>query len=140
MKRIVTLAFFTALGIGFYSCAPTTNVQDTTTLLSAPSTMALTVAAPKDSSSISLSCGCPFGPLDINSGPLTITGYGDTTVIKFSFKESIGTLLSIHTLLAHISFADTSKSPHSSSSWIALYFLDQGQYPLYDTIRVNATY
>jgi hypothetical protein len=136
----VALGIFVALAIGFDSCAPTTNAQDTTTLLSTPSNLALTADTAMASSSISLSCGCPFGPLDINSGPLMIVGYGDTSVIKFSFARSIDSLAYFHTLNAAISFADTSKSPGSSSSWIALYFLDQGQFPLYDTIRVTANY
>jgi hypothetical protein len=44
-----------------------------------------------------------------------------------------------HTLVATIS-PSTLKSSGSSTSWIALYFLDLGQYPRYDTIRVTATY
>ncbi len=146
MKKIISLALFAvlvaAMGTGTNSCAPssTTNAPDTTKLVANPSSIALTVAAPKDSSAITLSCGCQFGPFDVNSGPLQITGYGDTSVIKFSFEQPLNELLNTHTLYASISFPDTAKSPGSSTSWIALYFDNLGQYKLYDTIRVTATY
>lgn len=144
MKKIIAYLFstalFAALVMGFNACAPTSPPQqDTTTLDAAPSSMALTRADSMQSSSISLSCGCKFGPLDLNSGPLTITGYGDTSVIHFSFSDSIDSLAFAHTLVATIS-PSTLKSSGSSTSWIALYFLDLGQYPRYDTIRVTATY
>jgi hypothetical protein len=144
MKKIITYAFSTALFVAlvvlFYSCAPTAPPeQDTTTLDAAPSSMALTRADSMQSSSISLSCGCKFGPLDLNSGPLKITGYGDTSVIHLYFADSIDSSAYNHTLVATISPSALTSSG-SSSSWIALSFLDDGQYPLYDTIRVTATY
>ncbi len=144
MKKAINLVFsaawFVAMGIYFSSCAPSAPPQqDTTTLLSAPPTLSLTRMDSTQSSAISLSCGCPFGKLYINSGPFMVTGYGDTSTIKFSFKETLDTLVNIHTLYASIT-PSVLPSPGSSSSWIALYYNDYGQNPLYDTIRVTATY
>ncbi len=144
MKKIIiyalSTALFAALVVVIYSCAPATPPeQDTTTLDAAPTSLALTRADSIQSSSISLSCGCKFGPQDLSSGPLLIKGYGDTSVIHFSFADSIDSLAYNHTLNATISPSALASSG-SSTSWIALYFLDDGQYPLYDTVRVTATY
>jgi hypothetical protein len=144
MKKINSLLFaaalFAAIGITINSCAPTDpNEQDTTTLLTTQSSLSLTAADSTDSSFISLSCGCKFGPVVLTSGPLKLyTQYGDTSVIHFSMND-IDSSLYTHTLRA--AFSPTAlKSPGSDTAWIVLYFLDEGKYPLYDTIRVIANY
>jgi hypothetical protein len=144
MKKIISLAFstalFAALVMGFNGCAPTAAPeQDTTVIQSAPSSLSLTRTDSLQSSSISLSCGCKFGPFYVSSGPLKVIGYGDTSVIHFFFADSIDSLAYNHTLVATI-VPSALTSSGSSTSWIALYFDDLGQYPLYDTVRVTATY
>jgi hypothetical protein len=143
MKKINSFVFytalFTAIGAVFNSCAPTAPIeQDTTTFFTTSSSLSLTATDSVASSSISLSCGCMFGPLDVTSGPLKVVAYGSTSVIHFSYKD-IDTLLYTHTISASI-FPSTLKSPGLDTAWIALYFLDEGKYPLYDTIRVIASY
>jgi hypothetical protein len=152
LKRIITLALFAAfgaaVGTGTNSCAPPESLQqDTTRLVSNPLSDTLTRMDSSQSAAINLTCFCPFGPPDTISksnpvtiaGPLIVTGYGDTSIIRFSFNEPLTAPIISHTIYASIDPAAL-KSAGSSSSWIAFYYLHNGVKQLYDTIRVTANY
>jgi hypothetical protein len=138
MKKLVIIAFFALIaavvGANCNSCAPTSpNEVDTTKLISAPSSATLTRSDSTASFSVSLTCGCNFGPL-------IVTGYGDTSKIHFRFNEPLtDATINIHTIIASI-FPTSITGSGSDTSWIALYYLHNSTYHLYDTIRVIANY
>ena len=138
MKKIISLAFFAALvaaiGTGTNSCSPTQPLEvDTTKLISAPSSAILTRPDSTASFSVALTCGCNFEPL-------VVTGYGDTSKITFRFKEPLNTQgINIHTIIATFN-PSTIVGTGSDTTWIALYYLHNSTYNLYDTIRVIANY
>jgi hypothetical protein len=140
VKKILTLfvstGLFAALGTA-NSCAPTApNETSTTTLVSVPSSLALTRSAPSQNASIGLSCGCSF--------PLSVFGYaGDTSVIHFSvgelpdstvhtvsawFDPSLLTGSGVDSALIILTTPNDSVSPSRPGN------------PLYDTLRVRAAY
>ena len=138
MKKLVILALFTMIaavvGANCNSCAPTSpNEVDTTKLISAPSSATLTRTDSTASFSVGLTCGCNFGPL-------VVTGYGDTSKIHFRFNEPLtDATVNIHTIIASISPTSIVGSG-SDTSWIALYYLHNSIYKLYDTIEVIVNY
>lgn len=136
MKKLALSALL--FGAIFGSCAPTApDTPDTVILESAPSSATLTRTNTSVSMGLSLNCGCEFGPFNNIAGPLEVTGYGDTSVIKFSLNEPLSKDTTIHTVYATIAPPATSGT---SSSWIAFYYLHNGTKQLYDTIRVTANY
>ncbi|HZK75575.1 MAG TPA: hypothetical protein VFD13_01590 [Candidatus Kapabacteria bacterium] len=141
LKKILTFVLstgvFVLLSAGFNSCAPTAPNAPATTLISAPSSLTLSKADSSASSSIGLSCGCTF--------PLTVIGYGDTSIIHFSFAEKLDSKLTTHNLSARI-IPSSLSSPGTASSWIRLSTPNDSVTPstpgtpLYDTINVTASY
>ncbi|HEX5315565.1 MAG TPA: hypothetical protein VFX22_02850 [Candidatus Kapabacteria bacterium] len=140
VKKILNVVLFAGvfgvIGFSFNSCAPTAPSETSaTTLISAPSSLALTSAALSGSSAIALSCGCPFN--------LSVMGYGDTSIIHFSFAERLDTLISTHHLNANI-IPPSPAVGDTVSSWIALATPHDSVSPsnrgtlLYDTVRVTA--
>jgi hypothetical protein len=149
MKKIISLALIAAIGFGANSCSPTepTAIQPVK-LISDPSSDTLTRSDSSNTVALVLNCGCPFGsddtisryPVSTVAGPLFVSGYGDTNIIHFSFKEPLTTTTGVHTIIASIE-PTTLKSSGSSSSWIAFYVLPSADTtPLYDTIRSTAIY
>ena len=121
------------------SCAPTAPKETgTTSLVSTPSSLTLTRTDSSQSSVTGLTCGCSY--------LLSVTGYGgDTNVIHFSFAERRDTLITLHTVIVTI-HPSTLVGSGKDSAWIALYTPNDSinpatrGTPLYDTLRVNATY
>ncbi len=125
-------------GVTSESCAPTAPPDNgIVSLVSTPSSLALTRTDSSQGSSTGLTCGCGFF--------LSVLGYGgDTSVIHFSFGERRDTLITIHNVIATFNPSRLAGTG-SDSAWIALYTPNDSTQtnpgtPLYDTLRVKATY
>ncbi len=133
----ILAVFFTA---SFISCAPSNSVGSSTALNSAPSSLVLTRTDSSKNSTLGLNCGCPF-PAASNQ-PLTINGFGDTSVVTFQFAESLTKDTTLHTAIATIHPSKLAGSG-TASTWIAFQYVDNNYgslHNLYDTLRVTANY
>ena len=124
MKRIALFGNLLLLAI-LSSCAPSpTNTEPPAKLLHDPISGQLTVATPSRTVTSKLNCGCPFA--------LTISGAGDTSIIKYSIPTK-DTAISSHTITISAKTAGLAKGTYTS--WLALQTPDPNVKFLRDTLR-----
>ena|ERR1700733_4887364 len=139
MKKIFALilsaCLLAAIGTISNSCAPSETPEvDTTRLVSSPSSLSLTAGDSAGAASVFLTCGC-------NYEPLVVTGYGDTSVIHFSYGDtSLTTSIQSHPV--YVNIHPSVNSHDTSNSWVSLAYQDEsaGGSLLLDTVFVSAKY
>lgn len=124
MKRIIHIGSFLMLGI-LSACAPSApdNTEPPAKLEHTPTGGQLTGTPPSLTVTSSLNCGCAFA--------LTISGAGDTSIIKYSISNA-ATQLTSHAVTVS---APAGLAKGTYTSWLALQTPDPNVKFLRDTLR-----